>query len=212
MKFNIILVLEILATAVTTEILYKLFVKYRDKRKSKSIKNIHEVIIFNDLQSNAFNRYGSVPNPGIERILHHFKSARHSLDICMYVFTNKILSTQLIMMARRGIAIRMIIDRDMALSAGSQMFRLMEKGIPVRYKNSPHIMHHKFCLIDARDEEGGILMTGSLNWTSNAMYNNWENVAVTSQRELLLAYRDEFQRLWEEFGTSQEMLSAGGGE
>lgn len=55
-------------------------------------------------------------------------------------------------------------------------------------------MHHKFAIVDGR-----MLMTGSLNWTTQAIQNNRENVLVVEDDEYVKAFLDEFERIWEEY-------------
>lgn len=47
---------------------------------------------------------------------------------------------------------------------------------------------------------GGLLITGSTNWTMQAMSGNWDNMVMTSMPELTTPFQLEFQRLWREFG------------
>jgi phosphatidylserine/phosphatidylglycerophosphate/cardiolipin synthase-like enzyme len=56
-------------------------------------------------------------------------------------------------------------------------------------------MHHKFAIFDQR-----LLVTGSYNWTRSAAERNRENLAVTDDRRLVAAFREEFERLWRDFG------------
>lgn len=55
-------------------------------------------------------------------------------------------------------------------------------------------MHHKFAIVDGRT-----LITGSLNWTTQAIQNNRENVVVMEDAEYVKPFLDEFERIWEEY-------------
>lgn len=55
-------------------------------------------------------------------------------------------------------------------------------------------MHHKFAIVDRR-----MLITGSLNWTTQAIQSNRENVLVVEDAEYVKAFQDEFERIWEEY-------------
>jgi len=55
-------------------------------------------------------------------------------------------------------------------------------------------MHHKFCVID-----GHILITGSFNWTNQAVKENQENVIILNDKELCMKYTAEYNKLWEQF-------------
>jgi len=67
-------------------------------------------------------------------------------------------------------------------------------GVPVRMKKSPFLMHHKFAVID-----NCILVSGSCNWTTQALTGNWENIMVTSVPNLVLPFSQHFSQLWKEF-------------
>jgi cardiolipin hydrolase len=67
-------------------------------------------------------------------------------------------------------------------------------GVPVRMKKSPFLMHHKFAVID-----NCILVSGSCNWTTQALTGNWENIMVTSVPNLVMPFSQHFSQLWKEF-------------
>ena len=62
-------------------------------------------------------------------------------------------------------------------------------------------MHHKFLIIDGR-----LLLTGSFNWTRQAIVGNSENLVITDHAELLSAYHDEFNRLWLAYDPKQYLV------
>jgi len=61
-------------------------------------------------------------------------------------------------------------------------------------------MHHKFALID-----GHILLTGSFNWTRQAITGNCENVIVTDQKDLVTKFSLEFSKLWEAYDPREQV-------
>ena len=61
-------------------------------------------------------------------------------------------------------------------------------------KNGDYLMHHKFCIID-----NNIVMTGSFNWTMQAIMGNNENVIITSELEVVNPFVSEFEKLWNEY-------------
>ena len=64
----------------------------------------------------------------------------------------------------------------------------------MRQDRTPFFMHHKFMLMD-----GDVLLTGSFNWTRQAIMGNNENILITNYEEVVKAYSGEFERLWEVF-------------
>lgn len=54
---------------------------------------------------------------------------------------------------------------------------------------------------------GGLVITGSTNWTMQAMSGNWDNMLITSMPELVMPYQLEFQRLWRNFAHHPQLVS-----
>lgn len=75
----------------------------------------------------------------------------------------------------------------------------------MRHDQGHGYMHHKFAIVDRR-----MLITGSLNWTTQAIQSNRENVLVVEDAEYVKLYLDEFERIWEEYNpTNSRVLSQG---
>ena len=55
-------------------------------------------------------------------------------------------------------------------------------------------MHHKFAIIDET-----VVVTGSFNWTSQAVKNNQENILFIENKGLAQQYLDEYNKLWKSF-------------
>lgn len=73
----------------------------------------------------------------------------------------------------------------------------LPSGIQVRHDQEGGYMHHKFAIVDGRT-----LITGSLNWTTQAIQNNRENVLVLEDAEYVKPFLEEFERIWEEYNPS----------
>lgn len=67
-------------------------------------------------------------------------------------------------------------------------------GLHVRTDHSSYLMHHKFVVID-----NCILLTGSFNWTRQAISGNQENLLALSNKRIVSLYRREFEKLWKNF-------------
>ena len=57
-------------------------------------------------------------------------------------------------------------------------------------------MHHKFAVIDH-----SLVITGSFNWTTQAVNNNQENILFFENKSVAKKYVEEFDRLWNSFKT-----------
>ena len=70
------------------------------------------------------------------------------------------------------------------------------QGAFVRSRAMPYLMHHKFAVVDGRK-----LVSGSFNWTMQAVMGNKENVIVTEDPDVVRPFVDMFELLWEELKT-----------
>jgi cardiolipin hydrolase len=91
-----------------------------------------------------------------------------------------------------GIAVRIITNEEHEALSGSQIERFQREGIQVRHDKTSFYMHHKFVVVD-----GSVLITGSFNWTRQAVTGNRENVLVTNNLEIVGPYVEEYEKLWE---------------
>ena len=120
--------------------------------------------------------------------------ARHSLDISVFTISDDRLADAILLAHTRGVITRLITDDDKARDQGSDIFYLIDQGVPVRMDSSENHMHHKFAIIDRK-----ILVNGSFNWTRSATEYNQENILVTDETKLVSAYVAEFEQLWLQF-------------
>jgi phosphatidylserine/phosphatidylglycerophosphate/cardiolipin synthase-like enzyme len=66
-------------------------------------------------------------------------------------------------------------------------------GLNVRQDGNPDILHDKVFIID-----NSIVVTGSFNFSKNAVSDNNENVLIIHNPAIAQAYLDEFNRRWAE--------------
>ncbi|XP_051878460.1 LOW QUALITY PROTEIN: mitochondrial cardiolipin hydrolase [Pristis pectinata] len=121
-------------------------------------------------------------------------AARRSLDVCVFSISSADLGGSVLAVHGRGVRVRVITDSDYMALAGSQVGTFRKAGIEVRHDQDTNYMHHKFALID-----GSILITGSLNWSAQAIFRNKENVIIIKNIDIVKAFTGEFERLWNEY-------------
>ena len=129
-----------------------------------------------------------------DRIAGLIRSARDSVDVCVYTITDNEISQSLIDAHRRGVHVRVISDDRKSGDAGSDIHRFRAAGVAVRVDQTRHHMHHKFALFDGRR-----LVTGSYNWTVGAALDNEEHIVILSERQLIARFQREFEKLWAEY-------------
>lgn len=129
------------------------------------------------------------------KILELCRQAQRSVEICVFTISDDPLSEAIVECHRRGLAVRVITDDDKQHDAGSDVQRLIEQGVDVRFDTGPFHMHHKFALFDRR-----FLLNGSFNWTRSATTSNAENLTVMEHPQLVTDFAREFDKLWRTFG------------
>jgi cardiolipin hydrolase len=118
--------------------------------------------------------------------------AKSSVDICVFTISDNLISESIIQKHKEGIKIRVITDNDKCNDAGSDIYDLSMKSVPVKTDTSPSHMHHKFVVID-----NCITITGSYNWTKSAASENQENIVTLHDERIASFYLKEFERLWD---------------
>ena len=128
-------------------------------------------------------------------------------DVVLQTFTCNELCNVLLAIHRRGVKVRVIVCGSTVHAKGSDIMQIKEAHIPVRCIKSEQsyhggslmhpLMHHKFVVADKNVPGSEILITGSLNWTRNAILNNNENLLIVrGAPDACAAYAAEFERLW----------------
>ena len=129
-------------------------------------------------------------NPQKE-IIKNINRAQASINIAMYIFTDREIALPLVKAQERGVKVRLYLDKDQVEYQYSQSRFLVQKGIKTRISSNNYIMHHKFAIIDNR-----LLLTGSYNWTFSANNRNDENLMVIDDPELIEIFQNQFVNLW----------------
>ena len=135
--------------------------------------------------------YFSLSNNPQKAIIKNINQAEAFINIAMYVFTDKEIAIPLIDAQKRGVKVRVYLDKSQIESSYSVSSLLVQKGIKVRISTNNYIMHNKFAIIDNR-----LLLTGSYNWTFSANNRNDENLMIIDDPEVIARYQNQFEKLW----------------
>jgi len=139
------------------------------------------------------------PNGGIRNaIIQELDKAQKTVDIAMYMFTDRKLAYELLKLKDKGIRIRIVLDGPSSENKFSKSRFFKAQGINIRCDYSHpstkygNIMHNKFAIIDS-----GVLITGSYNWTASAEALNDENILIVKDApKIILKYEKVFEKLW----------------
>lgn len=136
------------------------------------------------------------PNPECEnRLANYLGMAKTELLVCVFTITNNTLRDALSRAHSNGVQVRIISDDECMKQNGSDVQYLRDVGINVETDTNPDAhMHNKFVIIDKE-----ILITGSFNWTVQAVNANQENLVVLHDPEICARYIEYFDSLWKNF-------------
>lgn len=119
------------------------------------------------------------------------KSAGQSIRFLTYSFTDYPLASAMIERAQNGVDVAGVFERVGSDTDAAELKTLYCARIPVRRDGNPNFMHHKVIVIDER-----IVITGSLNFSTNAETSNDENVIIIDNSEIASLYMQEFEHVW----------------
>ena len=123
-----------------------------------------------------------------EVVVHEIGLARREVLLLAYGFTSRPIAQALVEAKLRGVHVEIILDHSNESDPHSEMAHLVEQGLVPLIDDHHAIAHNKVVLID-----GGILVTGSFNFTQHAETSNAENLLVLRHHPALAAaYRKDF--------------------
>lgn len=128
-----------------------------------------------------------------DTIIRQINDSVSSLLICVFTISDDRISDTLIYKHSQGVNIQVITDNDKCYDLGSDIEKLCKAGIDVRVDKTPYHMHHKFAIIDNKT-----VLTGSYNWTRSAAVNNHENLILSTEKQVVKKFKQEFEKLWEQ--------------
>ena len=150
-------------------------------------------------QPNTVQAAGTVevafsPNGGgAGLIIKAIGEANKTIKVQAYSFTNADIAKALLEASKRGVSVRVVLDKSQETEKYSSATFLANAGIPVRIDADFAIAHSKIMILD--DEH---VITGSFNFTKAAEERNAENVLVIrGNKELAKLYLQNWQWRWD---------------
>lgn len=138
------------------------------------------------------------PNMGAtDLVVKAIGEAHRTIRVAAYSFTSKPIAQALLKAHKRGVDVKVVVDKSQAKAKYTSARFLANVGIPTRIDHRYAIMHSKFIVIDGVNVE-----TGSFNFTLAAEHKNAENVLVLrNDAAVARKYTDAWTRLWNESET-----------
>lgn len=145
-----------------------------------------------------FPRAGQKAQPVLIGII---GSAKQTLDVAIYSFTDKAIASALVKAKARGVSVRIITDRTQAgtRSQKNVLKQVTGAGIPVKVDTHEGIMHLKMTIAD-----GKTATTGSFNYTQAAENFNDEVFVVIGNSKIAQDFDKEFSSMWNDSGKFQK--------
>lgn len=127
----------------------------------------------------------------LERIIPIVDNAQSSVRFLTFSFTDYPLAKAIIDRAAAGVDAAGVFEKVGSETEFAELRTLHCAGVPVRQDGNPSFLHHKLIVVDDR-----IVITGSMNYSTNAEESNDENVIIIENPEIAALYIQEFDRVW----------------
>ncbi|WP_051296655.1 phospholipase D family protein [Anaeroarcus burkinensis] len=153
-----------------------------------NVKGIHTVQAAGNIEV-AFSPGGGITT----MIVQNLNKAQKSIEVQAYSFTNADIAKALVDAHKRGVQVRVILDKSQETEKYSSLTFLQNAGIPVQIDKDFQIAHSKIMIIDGID-----VITGSFNFTKSAEQSNAENcLVIHGNQALAQQYIQNWQWRWE---------------
>ncbi len=131
-------------------------------------------------------------DPALENaIVPIVQSATSSVRFLTFSFTDFPLADAMSQRQDEGVDVAGVFETVGSETDASELKTLMCRSVPVKQDGNPSFLHHKFIVVDER-----IVITGSMNYSTNAEESNDENVIIIDNEEIARLYLQEFERVW----------------
>jgi phosphatidylserine/phosphatidylglycerophosphate/cardiolipin synthase-like enzyme len=131
-------------------------------------------------------------DPALENaIVPIVKSATKSVRFLTFSFTDFPLADAMSQRWKAGVDVAGVFEKVGSETEASELRTLMCRSVPVKQDGNSGFLHHKVIVVDEQ-----IVITGSMNYSTNAEENNDENVIIIDNAEIARLYLQEFDRVW----------------
>ena len=122
-----------------------------------------------------------------EAIVAELAKARSTIYVQAYSFTSDAIAKALLSAHKRGLRIRVILDKSQRTEKYSSADCLAHAGIETLIDDQHAIAHNKVMIIDEQ-----VVITGSFNFTKAAENSNAENLLVIRDPSLAAQYQENW--------------------
>jgi phosphatidylserine/phosphatidylglycerophosphate/cardiolipin synthase-like enzyme len=122
-------------------------------------------------------------------IVEELDAARSEILVQAYSFTSAPIAAALVRAYKRGVVVKVILDKSQDREGYSSITFLKHAGIPVVVDSAHAIAHNKIIIIDVE-----VVITGSFNFTKAAEDKNSENLLIIRSKDLAKIYIDNWNQ------------------
>lgn len=162
------------------------------------------IVYFNKEVDNTVSSIEDAQNIGVyinDTIKAYIDKAMSTLDVAIYNHSDQTITNAINDAYERGVRVRYITCESTATTA----LLSLNDNIPVLERpDGTGIMHNKFIVIDAENTDSSWVMTGSTNWTSNQLFNDFNHLIFIQDETIAKTFELEFNEMW---GSNNETAS-----
>ena len=162
------------------------------------------IVYFNKEVDNTVSSIEDAQNIGVyinDTIKAYIDKAMSTLDVAVYNHSDQTITNAINDAYERGVRVRYITCESTATTA----LLSLNDNIPVLERpDGTGIMHNKFIVIDAENTDSSWVMTGSTNWTSNQLFNDFNHLIFIQDETIAKTFELEFNEMW---GSNNETAS-----
>lgn len=118
--------------------------------------------------------------------------AEKTLDIMAYGISEPTITTAVAAAHRRGVSIRLLVDRTQTSPQQSTAPDLSRSGVLLKTDRWEPLMHNKVMIIDRRT-----VITGSYNFSASAENRNAENLLFIDDEKIAALFLKNFELHWQ---------------
>jgi phosphatidylserine/phosphatidylglycerophosphate/cardiolipin synthase-like enzyme len=123
-----------------------------------------------------------------EAVVRELDNAKATILVQAYSFTSAPIAKAIVDAHKRGVDVRVVLDKSQRTEKYSSADFVQHAGIPIWIDDKHAIAHNKVMVLD-----GATILTGSFNFTKAAEEKNAENLLVIRDKDLAAIYAANWQ-------------------
>ena len=132
------------------------------------------------------------PNCCESNIISLANGSQNNIIIALHSFNNNNIFNAILEAKKRGVDIKIIIDRSQEKIDGSVVKKLLQDNFSLKFKKSSRIESNKFAIFDSLS-----LVNGSYSWNNSTPSDtNTENCMIDKRAHIIDFYKNNFEELW----------------